>query len=198
MNLGTMRTEVMARGYDYLSSTRVNQFLNWSYKEICRYMPWPFLETSATGASPLTITDLGSVLSVVGSLSDVPLQAVDRRQVLISDDDLNDTGTPEIFWLEGNVLNVWPGSSTDTVTVQYIKSPADLAADSDTPVIPADYHELIVDGAVLRAQKDNDNYDSYQVSRQVWQSELDLMVQAIMGRDLSGPSWITVTDPKNF
>jgi hypothetical protein len=198
MNLGTMRTEVMARGYDFLSSTRVNQFLNWSYKEICRYMPWPFLETSATGASPLTITDLGSVLSVVGSLSDVPLQAVDRRQVLISDDDLNDTGTPEIFWLENNTLNVWPGSSTDTVTVQYIKSPPDLSADSDVPVIPADYHELIVDGAVLRAQKDNDNYDSYQVSRQVWQSELDLMVQAIMGRDLSGPSWITVTDPKNF
>jgi hypothetical protein len=198
MNLGTMRTEVKARGYDYVPDSRINQWLNWALLEICRYMPWPFLETSVTGASPLTITDLGSILSVVGSLSDVPLQAVDRRQVLISDDDLNETGNPAFFWLEGNTLNVWPGSSTDTVTVQYIRVHYQLAVDIDTPLVPADYHELIVDGAVLRAQKDNDNYDSYQVSRQVWQSELDLMVQSIMGRDLSGPSWITVTEPKNF
>jgi hypothetical protein len=121
MNLGTMRTEVKARGYDYVPDSRINQWLNWALLEICRYMPWPFLETSVTGASPLTITDLGSILSVVGSLSDVPLQAVDRRQVLISDDDLNETGNPAFFWLEGNTLNVWPGSSTDTVTVQYIR-----------------------------------------------------------------------------
>lgn len=198
MNLGSMRTEVQARGYEYLSTTRANQFLNWAYKEVARYMPWPFLETSATGASPLTITDLGSILSVTGSLSDVPLARADRRQILIGDDDLSEIGTPALYWMENLTVNVWPSSATDTVTVQYIKVPPDMAIDADVPVIPADYHELIVDGAVLRAQKDNDNYDSYQITRQIWQSELDLMVQAIMGRDLSGPSYMTVTEPKNF
>jgi len=198
MNLGTMRTEVQARGSDYLSTTRVNQFLNWAYKEITRYMPWPFLETSATGASPLTITDLGLILSVTGSRSDQPLARADRRQILIGDDDLSEIGTPVLYWMENLTVNVWPSSATDTVTVQYIKVPADMSLDADVPVIPADYHELIIDGAVLRAQKDNDQYDSYQASRQIWQSELDLMVLTIMGRNLSGPSFMTVTEPKNF
>ena len=162
-------------------------------------MPWPFLETSVgPSASPLTISNLGYVLSVVDSLADVSLSRADRRFILNQDADLSETGTPAVYWLEGNTVTVWPGSSSDTITVRYVQTPTDLSSDSDTPVIPAQFHDLIVLGAVAQAQMDNDDWQGYQVTRQVWQQRIDGMVQAIMGRDLGGPTLMTVTEHQDF
>ena len=135
MILSAMRTEVQARGYDYVSTTRVDAWLNDAYFEICDAMPWPFLLTSVTGTSPLTITDLGKVLSVSDTLSDQSLSYADRRNVTAEDADISTTGTPWVWWKENNTITVYPGSSTDSVTVSYIKVPTVLTA-SDTPVIP--------------------------------------------------------------
>jgi hypothetical protein len=195
MSLATIRTEVQARGYDYVSNARVNAFVNTAQNEICAYMPWPFLETSASGTSPLTITDLGAVLSVSDSASDTALTGMDRRNVVAIDADLSYTGTPEIWWAENNTITVWPGSSTDSVTVRYIKIPTQLSADGDEPVIPTRYQDLIVHGAVLQAKLDDDEYEAYQVLRQVWQTRIDQMVQELMGQNQSGPELMIVTSP---
>jgi hypothetical protein len=197
MILSAMRTEVQARGYDHISTTRVDQFLNDTYFEICDAMPWPFLETSVTGTSPLTITDLGKVLSVVDSLSDVSLTYADRRNVTAEDADLSDLGTPWVWWKENNTITVYPGSSTDTVTVRYIKVPTVLTA-ADTPAIPDRYHMLIVHGAVAQAQLDDDNYDAYQATRAVFKERLDMMIANMMGMNLSGPGLMLVTQPQDF
>jgi hypothetical protein len=199
MNLGQIRSEVQARGFDYLLTARCNTLINIAVNEICSYMPWPFMETSVgPSASPLTITDLGWILSVVDSLQDTRLSPADRRYVLNQDADLTDTGTPQVYWTEGNTVTVWPGSATDTITVRYVKTPVDLSSDSDVPLIPTGFHDLIVHGTVLQAQLDNDMLQSYQMTRQVWQTRIDQMVQAIMGRDLGGPVLMTVTDPRDF
>lgn len=191
--LGTIRDEVQARGFDFVTDARVNQWINDSYFEIAEWMPWPFLETSVSGASPITITDLRAVLSVTNSLSGVPLESVDRRVVQLGDTALDDTGIPALWWREDQTINVWPGSSTDTVTVRYIKVPTTLTADADTPIIPTRWHQVIVDGAVLRAQKDNDMWQEYQVLRAIWQQQLDLMTQSIMASNLAGPGTIVAT-----
>jgi hypothetical protein len=199
MNLGQIRSEVQARGFDYLSTARCTTLINIAVNEICSYMPWPFMETSVgPSASPLTITDLGWVLSVVDSLADVSLSRDDRRRTLTDDADLSDTGTPQVYWLEGNTVTVWPGSATDTITVRYVKTPVDLSSDADVPLIPTGFHDLIVHGTVLQAQLDNDMLQSYQMTRQVWQTRIDQMVQAIMGRDLAGPTLMTVLDHRDF
>jgi hypothetical protein len=99
--------------------------------------------------------------------------------------------------MENNTITVYPGSSTDSVTVSYIKVPTVLTA-SDTPVIPARYHMLIVHGAVAQAQLDNDTYDTYQATRAVFKERLDSMIANVMGRNLSGPGLILVTEPQDF
>lgn len=195
MSLATLRTEVQARGYDYVSNARVNAFINTAQNEICAYMPWPFLTTSVTGVSPLTITDLGAILSVVDSTSDQSLTGVDRRNVTALDADLSALGTPEVFWLENNAVTVWPGHATDTVTVYYVKIPTQLVADADEPVIPVRYQDLIVQGAVMQAKLDNDEYQAYQALQQVWQRRIDQMVQDLMYRNQSGPELMQVTSP---
>jgi len=199
MNLAAIRAEVQARGYDYLSTARVNTFINMAQNEVCSYMPWPFLETSVgPSASPLTISNLGWVLSVVDSESDQSLSRADRRFILNEDADLSETGSPQVYWLEGNTVVVWPGSGTDTITVRYVQTPTDMSSDSDTSVIPTGFHDLLVLGAVAHAQMDNDDWQGYQFTRQVWQNRIDGMVQAVMGRDLGGPTLMTVTEPKDW
>lgn len=197
MILSAMRTEVQARGFDYVSTARVDAWLNDTYFEICDAMPWPFLETNVTGTSPLTITDLGKILSVVDSESDQSLSYADRRNVTAEDADLSGVGTPWVWWMENNTITVYPGSSTDSVTVRYIKVPVVLTA-SDTPVIPERWHLLIVQGAVAQGYLDIDQYDRYQGLRQAFKERLDMMISNVMGRNLSGPGLMLVTDPKDY
>lgn len=199
MNLGQIRAEVQARGYDYLATARVNTLINIAVNEICSFMPWPFLETSVgPSVSPLTISDLGQVLSVVNSLTDVSLARADRRAIIAMDADLSETGTPSVYWLEGNTVTVWPGSIYDAVTVRYVKTPTDLSADADVPLIPTGFHDLIVHGTVLQCQMDNDDWQGYGVVRQIWQDRMNQMVQAIMGRDQSGPTLMIAYDHRDY
>lgn len=194
----SMRTEVKARGADYVPDARIDAWLNEAYYEICDWMPWPFLETEITGASPLTITDLGQVLSVVNSLADYPLDYRDRRLVIHTDDDLSELGTPSEWWIDVNTIYVWPGSATDTVTVRYIKTPTLLSASGDTPVLPTRWHFLITDGAVLRSLIDNDEYDAHDRLLAIWQRRLDLMVQSVMDRNLAGGTSMIIAEHKDY
>lgn len=195
--LSAMRTEVKARGYNDVTDARVDAWLNEGYYRVCDWMPWPFLETTISGASPLTITDLGEVLAVTNTESDFPLDYVDRRIVLAVDDDMNQLGVPQLWWLEDNTVYVWPGSSTDTVTVRYVKTPVLLTA-ADTPIIPTRWHYLLVEWAVYKAKLDNDTDDSAQVARATWNQDMDLMVQAHMDRNLAGGTSMIVADHKDF
>ena len=61
MNLGTARTELQARGFDYLSTARCNTFLNRALYILNEQESWPFLETTVSGAAPLTISDLSLI-----------------------------------------------------------------------------------------------------------------------------------------
>jgi len=201
MNLGTLRAELQARGYDYLSSARCTTLINMAVNEICNFMPWPFLEaTSGPAVSPLTISNLARILSVtnVDGVYKTDLAPADRRFILQTDPNLEETGPPQVYWLEGNVVTVWPSSITDAVTVRYVQNPTDLSSDSDTPLIPTGYHDLIIHGAHCQALIDNDDWQGYQVVRQIWQDRMNQMVQAIMGRDLGGPTLMTVTDPRDY
>lgn len=201
MNLAAVRAEVQARGYDYLSTARVNTLINMAQNEVLTYMPWPFMITSVgPSASPLTIATMDQILSVavVDGSSKSELSQADRRFILNQDPDMSQTGFPQVYWLEGNTVTVWPSSSTDTVTVQYIPTPTDLSSDSDTSVIPTAFHDLLILGAVKQAQLDNDDLQGYQLTDQVFQRRLDLMVQRVMGRNLTGPTLMTVTDPRDF
>jgi hypothetical protein len=96
--------------------------------------------------------------------------------------------------VENNTITVWPGSSTDSVTVRYIKIPTQLSADGDEPVIPTRYQDLIVTGAVIQAKLDNDEIEeAIALKQNFWQPRIDQMVQDIMSRNMGGPELMQVT-----
>lgn len=197
MDLSDLRAEVKARGYDYLDDARVDRYINQAQNELCALMPWPFLETDATGNAPLAIPDVRYVLSVTDTTNRRALSPVDPRNLRMIDPDLSDAGNPCAWYLENTTVTTWP-TATVALAVRYIKAPADLVATTDEPVVPVEWQDIIVDGAVCKAAKDNDGYGAMQMVRAEWQRQVDVMVQALMNRALDGPGSILVTEPKNY
>lgn len=65
-----------------------------------------------------------------------------------------ETGTPRLFWIDGKNssgywqvgLWPWPDASIN-IQVEYLAEVADLSATTDTPVVPLNHHDTIIDTA---------------------------------------------------
>src|SRR4051812_33142933 len=120
MTLATMRTEFKARGFDHVSDARANSFLNQAYTQLAEALDWPFLETTASGPAPLTITDLRAVLYVYDSTNKQMLGGFDNSMLAdVSSGDLTTVGTPSSYWIDGTtVVKVQPPNSGVTLSVR--------------------------------------------------------------------------------
>lgn len=158
MNLGTIRTEVKARGHEEVSSTFLDSWINQSYQDIADRYPWPDLVTSITETDgTVTVADLGHVLEVTNNTTVTKMQYIDWRDLTDTDPALTDTGEP-MFWYIPDaatpVVTIYP-LKAHSITVKYAKIPTDLVGDSDTPLLPTRFHWLLVQGAcMLSAQRD--------------------------------------------
>ena len=125
------------------------------------------------------------------STNDVTLLYEDRRVLLDTYGDLVSTGTPNLWFLEGQTtLKTYPQSSAVTLTVRYLKVPADLSAGSDTIVVPDRYSYLIVDAAVRRAYQDSDNFEAAEAIRNEYTIALQSMRENLMWRNYGRPETV--------
>lgn len=103
---------------------------------------WPWLETTTSGSSPLTISDLRNIIYVADSTNDNLLRASTASDIATNDPTINDTGRPSFYYLDGlTTVRVWP-VSTVSLSVRYIKYSPELSLSGDTPLIPVRYHAL--------------------------------------------------------
>lgn len=198
MNLESLVTELKARGFDYLSTSRATNYLNDAYLlDICEVESWPFLHASKEGTAPLTISDLRSVESVIDSTQNTKLSPLDPRELTDSyDTDLTTAGTPTFYYLDAeSIVSVYPANTSDTILVRYWKAPEALTG-SASPVIPSRFHTLIVDYAVARAYEDSDDYELAQNARENADGRLAKMRESLLGWNRDLPSeFIAVVDP---
>lgn len=163
MNFGEIKTAVTDRGYsiDQVTTSIVNAV----YREVLSLQRWPFLEKQSTSIET-TVGTAGYPLDSIASdwlLIDAvrieqpgtqlytnmeytppqefrDLQHVDR-----------DTGTPFRWTAINGLLQFFPvPDGVYQVDVDYIQQPPDLSADTDVPVIPLIYHDILVWGAVAQ------------------------------------------------
>jgi hypothetical protein len=184
VNLGEARTELGDRGFDYLSPGRMNIMLNRGVVDFEDYWSWPWLRKTATGAAPLTISDLKYVLNVRDATG-VTLPSVDPSDIY----DTDTAGTPRFWYFDDSsgagVIAVSPTGSA-TLTVRYVKESSTLSSDGDTPSIPSRYHLLWIDLAVIRAYQDSDNFAAANALKQDAYAELQELVERYETRDRSG------------
>lgn len=188
-----------AQGFDYLQPSEAETYLNAAYQvDICEAADWPFLEATATGSGPLTISNLGSVDYVRDTTQGTKLTPMDPRNISDYSPTLASEGVPRHYYLTGEgELHVYPLSS-DTLSVRYFATAPALSG-SAVPVIPTRFHTLIVDGAVARAYENSDDYELAQNAETKFLSRLGHMREVLMNPYRDGPDdFITVTDPLAF
>lgn len=191
MNLGEIRREVQSRGYDYVSVSRLDAWIKQVYEEVCSLEPWPFLETEISGAAPLTVHDLSQVLYV--SFGDRTLRGTDLRDIRDRDPGLDNTGIPSNWYLSGNEIRIWP-IAAEQIWVRYIRKPPALTNDSSEPLIPVAYHDsILVDGAVVKGLKDNDEYDQAAGLKTLYDAAIQSMRDALLVRNYQNPFQIAQT-----
>lgn len=141
------RTELQARGYSRFLAARLTSWLNDAKDQFEDYpFDWPWLKSTATGAAPLTISDLRRVRAVVDTTNRNQLTKVRDADVLeFTDYTLATTGTPTAWYLTSDtVVAVYPVQAA-SLSVPYLKFSPALSADGDSPLIPSRYHGIWVD-----------------------------------------------------
>lgn len=202
--LAQLQTELVDRGTDYLNNTVAGQtrLINWlndAYLDICERQAWPFLEVTLSSVNaPYTFTDLGRVLSVVDTTTFLTLEGVDRRVLTESWWDPTMTGSPLYWFLEGDVLKVYPLNTTDSLEIRYSKIPAALVNPTDTVVLPDRFTNAIVDGAMVYAHRDDDNYDLASQAQAAMEQTVAQMTQSLMNRNLANPGIIITRYSGNY
>lgn len=173
MTFSELASEFYARGFDYLNQDaagriRAKRWLNEAYLEdICADEPWDFLRATASGTAPLTVSDVDTIEAVWNDTQDYVLSETTAGDVELAGVDISTAGTAAYWYFtSATTIAVYPTNTMDTLRVRYFKIPTELSADGDTPLLPARWHSLIVDAAVVRAYWDTDNPEMGQALEQ--------------------------------
>jgi hypothetical protein len=163
MQFSDLKTALSERGFDDFSDTKLGRLINEGRRELDRMDLWPWLEASATGTAPMTITDLGEIEAVINtSRDDELLLPHEYQRLLAAYGDLSTTGVPVYYYRSrpsgDPVVATYPTSS-DTIGVQYWKVTTDLSGASDEPAAPDELHPLILDISTRRAWREKNQHD---------------------------------------
>jgi hypothetical protein len=199
VNLTELRTELYARGTDYFDEdaagvTRATAFLNQAYRRILNAQPWVFLEDTATGTAPLTIADLRRVKWVRHATTFAPLKREDETELVSEGVDLSYEGVPQFYYLTSPTVIATVPTNGDSIEVKYIKRVDALSDGADEPVFDEEYHNLIVDGAMIKAYIDQDNYEAAQALKGEFAEVLAAMREDYVLVSPE-PQYIRVVDP---
>lgn len=187
MTLDELRAELAARGFDYLSTGRKDYFINRAYQEVCEEEEWPFLEATASGAAPLTITDLRTIESVVNTTHKTKLIPLDRRLLTDLSTDMTTAGSPTWYYVDASdVITTYPVRADDLL-VRYWKAPADLTAGNQEPLMPSRFHYSLLDGACAYAYFDSDNFEAATTNLQLWAESKLRMRESLLNRQIDRP-----------
>lgn len=185
MNRKEIREEVVAQGAENIlnatgGEARLNRWIQQAIRELCDHKPWPFLRATKEGTMPMVVGDLGHVLAVVDVAAKSQLDPISFGQALLGDPTQTATGKAAYWYTEDNeTIKVTPGDVSSTFKVVYRKVPGALT-DADVPIVPADYHDLIVDRVRVKVYKATDNFEAAAEILKDYERQLGGMVHALM------------------
>lgn len=180
--LSDLQTFFFARGFDFMNDggvgvTRATRFINDAMHLMDDAEPWAYLQATTTGTTPVTVSDLGRVESVVDVANLNPLSYMSREEVTDYFADIAGTGVyPRWYFVTGgNTVNAFPVNAGVTLTVRYTKVAPDLVSGSDVPLMPDRFRMGIVDYAAMLAFRESNVPDEAQVAQQAGDAVVERM-----------------------
>ena len=213
MNLGQLRAAVYANvGTDandgLLTPTSVNSFINRALHKVEQESDWPWLETSETistvagtdSYTPGAAAPAGTLWLRTRTIFDDADHVVEWESRMETGDRWSNatTGKPQEFSIYGDKIIFRPvPDAVYSYNHLFQKAEVDLAADSDTPILPATYHNGIVEFASYLAFRGSRETERANLAFQGYTEELKKMKERAKRRvDLPGKvrvrrgSWI--------
>jgi hypothetical protein len=174
------------------------------------HKPWPFLETSVDlnfNGSSGTATNLPSDFRAALRLKD--LSTGDRITPVRLDDaedhigkEYTEVGNPSFYYFEGGQLKVWPlpTSGDARLRLKYIRwSTAVTEASEESDIlIPKQYHEAILYGALLRLLDSEDDPELSVRYQGHYDLRLQQMESTLFQLQFDRPDVIAITDPDDW
>jgi len=174
MNFLEMQQDVLAR-LDEKENTElqasVKTWLNQAYQDVCNRYNWPFLEAQftlstvdGTESYGLTGTNVKKIYDVIytdsgGDKHRLQPMTLDVFKKLYTGETQTSSGTPDYYYIWNDNIYLYPipdYSGTDNLLINYYTYPNYMTNDTDEPLIPLPYHEVLVLGACVRARQYND------------------------------------------
>lgn len=188
-NLGTVRSRIQQKLDDTeFTTAKLNQFINDGQRDILNTRRFVFMEreaelTTTSGSSTVTGTPTDIQVPINLRIFSPTDYATQLQYVEYEDFDqfmpnqaLAGETAPSLWRMFNLGIEVYPtANDTYTLKLKYIKSPAELAEDSDVPEIPEAFGELLVLAGYKRALEHNDDYDQAQIIQQ----QVDIQMDAL-------------------
>lgn len=176
MQLSDIRTEVLNRGFDpsLFGSQRVTNFINDGYQLICQRVQfytdegsYDFSTVAGTAKYPLP-AGWARLREMWDTSRNVPVHAVGLRD--IDSGGLPPQGPPSYYALDGVNMHLWPTpDGIYPLELRYWVLPGPLVNDTDVPVIPANWHHLLVRFATAECYKCEDDL----ATGQAWEQDFE-------------------------
>lgn len=188
-NLGTIRGRVEQKLDDTnFGTAKLNQFINDGIRDVLNSRRFRFMEREATvqtviGGSNVTGTPLDMQVPVSLRIYNPQNRAVELTYVEYEDFDRAmanqsnvSNSVPSLWRIFNGNIEVYPNAdAVYDLRLRYLKAPAEVVSDSDTPEIPEAFSELVVLAGYKRALEHNDDYDQAQVIQQQIDIQTDNM-----------------------
>ena len=178
MQLIDIRNEVLAKGFDpsLFGSSRVTQFINDGYLLVCRRAQYfgseaTYLFQTASGtASYAWPADLMRERSLLNVDLQTELTAVGLREI---DRSVVSQGAPYFYATDAANVHLYPTPDNPyNMQLRYWRLPAVLVSDTDVPVIPADWHRILVYWAAKECYAAEDDASTSQYWEQQFNTTL--------------------------
>lgn len=177
-------------------------YVNTAYGDVLQalpFFPWNEFATtltySASTRSQSLPTDAWQVLSVFNATDIWPMVELEGREQYLNLYPLQtEIGSPIHYRIFNNAIQIYPLPQGSTaLTVEYAAMPADMVNDADVPIIPTQWHDLLVIGAIAKAYRDDGNDEQASAYETEFQSMLGtLKVNLSQPRN---PRYYEMTDP---
>lgn len=177
MQFSVIRTRCATRfrdaSFDIVTDAQWKDYVNDAYADVQGATPfWPWLATSdvaltvlanaRTTALPVNVYRITALLNDTDDIRMRPFEGTSEHYAQYPTD--ADAGPPTQYRVLGTTLYVYPKPTVTTaLRVEYTKSAAELSADGDLPAFPAEFHRILVEGALANAYEDDANVQMAQM-----------------------------------
>jgi hypothetical protein len=187
--LADVRSCIQFKGYGSDTAPGIqNSMINSVYRRIIGMYRWPFLELADNST---IICNVGQMKYNIGVIED--LLHIDAVRIEFGTDyydleyapfqtfrNLEHTERSQAvprYWTAGDQeLRLWPAPDREyIVKIDYIIDPPDLVGDTDVPIIPPAYRDVLCWGAIAELTFRERDVEGYNIAKQEYLSIIDNM-----------------------